>query len=172
MNKFKKGDMVEILPMTDTEKSSYPPSWMSDMDNYIGKVTTVECVFGDGRYKLHNTNNWTWHDINLRELERKQPLQELANELDRLGIGYYWKDDTLTITEYVIGRPQTLAITKAGNFQLTVNDEKTIYANQEDFGDEPGELTPVYIAQQCKRFHDAVEAINQLALNSQIEFSV
>lgn len=112
------------------------------------------------------------HDINLRELERKQPLQELANELDRLGIGYYWKDDTLTITEYVIGRPQTLAITKAGNFQLTVNDEKTIYANQEDFGDEPGELTPVYIAQQCKRFHDAVEAINQLALNSQIEFSV
>ena len=96
-------------------------------------------------------------------------MQELANEL---GIGYYWKNNTITITEYAIGQPQTVVITKNDHFQLTVNDEKTIYANQEDFGDEPGELTPVYIAQQCKRFHDAVEAINQLALNSPIEFSV
>lgn len=99
-------------------------------------------------------------------------MQELANELDQLGIGYYWKNNTITITEYAIGQPQTVVITKNDHFQLTVNDEKTIYANQEDFGDEPGELTPVYIAQQCKRFHDAVEAINQLALNSPIEFSV
>lgn len=99
-------------------------------------------------------------------------MQDLANELDRLGIGYYWKDATLTITEYLIGRPQTLVITKNGNFQLTANDGKTIYADQKDFRDSAGELTPFYIAQQCKRFHDTVEAINQLALNSSIEFSV
>lgn len=99
-------------------------------------------------------------------------MQDLANELDRLGIGYYWKDATLTITKYVIGRPQTLVITKNGNFQLTVNDRKTIYADQKDFGDNAGELTPKYIAQKCKHFHDIVEAINQLALDSPIEFSV
>ena len=164
--------MVEILPITDTEKSSYPPSWMSDMDNYIGMVTTVECVYGNGRYKLHNTNNWTWHDINLRELERKPPMQELANELDQLGIGYYWKNNTITITEYAIGQPQTVVITKNDHFQLTVNDGKTIYADQKDFGDNSGELIPKYIAQQCKRFHDTVAVINQLALNSPIDFSV
>lgn len=99
-------------------------------------------------------------------------MQELANELDQLGIGYNWKNNTITITEYAIGQPQTVVITKNDHFQLTVNDGKTIYADQKDFGDNSGELIPKYIAQQCKRFHDTVAVINQLALNSQIEFSV
>lgn len=99
-------------------------------------------------------------------------MQELAHELNRQGIGYYWQNNTMTITEYAIGQPQTIVITKNDQFQLTVNNGKTIYADQNDFGDNAGELTPKYIAQQCKRFHDIVEAINQLALDSPIEFSV
>lgn len=100
------------------------------------------------------------------------PRLQIYYKLNQQGIGYYWQNNTITITEYVIGRPQTLVITKNGNFQLTVNDGKTIYADQKDFGDNAGELTPKYIVRQCKRFHDIVEAINQLALDSPIEFSV
>lgn len=44
MNKFKVGDLVEILPLTDAQKRAYPPTWMKDMDNYIGLITTVERV--------------------------------------------------------------------------------------------------------------------------------
>lgn len=99
-------------------------------------------------------------------------MKELAHELDKLGIGYYWKNNTITITEYVIGHPQSIIVTKPNKFKMTSNDGKTIYADQKDFGDEPGDLTPEYIAQQCKCFHDKIEAINQLALNSPIEFSV
>lgn len=99
-------------------------------------------------------------------------MQELANELDQLGIGYYWKNNTITITEYVIGHPQSIVVTKPNQFKMTSNDGKTIYVDQKDFGDEPGDLTPEYIAQQCKRFHDTVTTINQLALDSPIEFSV
>lgn len=65
MNKFKVGDLVEILPLTDVQKREYPPTWMKDMDNYIGLVTTVERVIQNGRYKLKNTDDWTWHDVNL-----------------------------------------------------------------------------------------------------------
>lgn len=65
MNKFKVGDLVEILPLTDAQKREYPPTWMKDMDNYIGLVTTVERVIQNSRYKLKNTDDWTWHEVNL-----------------------------------------------------------------------------------------------------------
>lgn len=65
MNKFKEGDLVEILPLTEIEKKRYPPTWMPEMSRYIGLMTTVETVLPRGRYKLHNTDNWTWHDVNL-----------------------------------------------------------------------------------------------------------
>lgn len=99
-------------------------------------------------------------------------MKELAHELDQLGIGYYWKNNTIAITEYVIGHPQSIVVTKPNQFKMTSNDGKTIYVDQKDFGDKPGDLTPEYIAQQCKRFHDTVTKINQLALDSPIEFSV
>lgn len=30
MNKFKEGDLVEILPLTEIEKKCYPPTWMPE----------------------------------------------------------------------------------------------------------------------------------------------
>lgn len=65
MSKFKVGDRVEILPLTNEEKRRYPPSWMNSMDQYIGLVTEVTRVFDNGRYKLNNTNDWTWHEMHL-----------------------------------------------------------------------------------------------------------
>ena len=50
MSKFKVGDRVEILPLTNEEKRRYPPSWMNSMDQYIGLVTDVTRVFDNGRY--------------------------------------------------------------------------------------------------------------------------
>lgn len=35
------------------------------MDQYIGLVTDVTRVFDNGRYKLKNTNDWTWHEMHL-----------------------------------------------------------------------------------------------------------
>ena len=66
MSKFKVGDQVEILPLTKEEKRTYPPCWMKSMDQYIGLVTEVTRTFEDGRYKLNNTDDWTWHEMPLR----------------------------------------------------------------------------------------------------------
>ena len=52
MSKFKVGDLVEILPLTNEEKRRYPPSWMKSMDQYIGLVTDVTRVFDNGHINL------------------------------------------------------------------------------------------------------------------------
>lgn len=42
MNKFKKGDMVYIKPMTAAEKDAYEPGWHPRMNKYEGKTLEVE----------------------------------------------------------------------------------------------------------------------------------
>lgn len=41
MKRFKVGDNVEILSLTEEEKETYPPGWLNSMEQYIGQLTTV-----------------------------------------------------------------------------------------------------------------------------------
>lgn len=68
MNRFKVGDKVEILSLTEEEKETYPPGWLTSMEQYIGQITTVEQSFKEGRYKLKNTGDWIWSE---KHLERQ-----------------------------------------------------------------------------------------------------
>lgn len=97
MNKFKVGDLVEILPLTDAQKRAYPPTWMKDMDDYIGMITTVERVFPKypvgwdwkmdtyigstgtiehitpNGYKIKGCGRYSWCDTNLRSTVLYEP---------------------------------------------------------------------------------------------------
>ena len=48
MNRFKVGDKVEILSLTEEEKETYPPGWLNPMEQYIGQLATVEQSFEKG----------------------------------------------------------------------------------------------------------------------------
>lgn len=65
MSKFKKGDTVQIMPLTDAEKRRYPSTWVHEMDAYIGNITTIEKCIGSRYYKLKSAGGWTWHAMNL-----------------------------------------------------------------------------------------------------------
>ena len=61
MNKFKEGDLVEILPLTEIEKKRYPPTWMPEMSRYIGLMTTVETDYRvvDTNFTIQTTGRGT-----------------------------------------------------------------------------------------------------------------
>lgn len=65
MNKFKKGDMVYIKPMTAAEKDAYEPGWHPRMNKYEGKTLEVEGYIGRYRYRLKDEECWTWSESNL-----------------------------------------------------------------------------------------------------------
>lgn len=46
MKKFKKGDTVQIKPLTEAEKRRYPSTWVPEMDAYVGNITTIEKCIG------------------------------------------------------------------------------------------------------------------------------
>ena len=64
-NKYKIGDKVEIMPLNEREKELYPPLWISDMDEHVGDIVTIETIMESPDHYGVKENCWTWHASNL-----------------------------------------------------------------------------------------------------------
>lgn len=64
-NKYKIGDKVEIMPLNEREKALYPPLWISDMDEHVGDIVTIETIMESPDHYGVKENCWTWHASNL-----------------------------------------------------------------------------------------------------------
>ena len=64
-NKYKIGDNVEIMPLNEREKALYPPRWISDMDEHVGDIVTIETIMESPDHYGVKENCWTWHASNL-----------------------------------------------------------------------------------------------------------
>lgn len=64
-NKYKIGDKVEIMPLNEREKALYPPRWISDMDEHVGDIVTIETIMESPDHYGVKENCWTWHASNL-----------------------------------------------------------------------------------------------------------
>jgi len=64
-NKYKIGDKVEIMPLNEHEKALYPPRWISDMDEHVGDIVTIETIMESPDHYGVKENCWTWHASNL-----------------------------------------------------------------------------------------------------------
>lgn len=55
MNKFKEGDLVEILPLTEIEKKRYPPTWMPEMRCKFRYTYCIRTILGRGNRQCKNS---------------------------------------------------------------------------------------------------------------------
>ena len=72
------GDKVQIEPLTDHQKESYPHYWSSFMDDYIGKITTIlriipSCVNHSSEFTEYylecDNRQFAWSNIHLTKVE-------------------------------------------------------------------------------------------------------
>ena len=90
MSKYKEGDIVQIMPLTQAEKRRYPSTWVHEMDAYVGNITTIEKCIDSRYYKLKSAGGWTWHAMNL-----EQPATFEAFQKEKVGD----KVEILSLTE-------------------------------------------------------------------------
>lgn len=69
--KFKVGDKVKVAHRVYTR-----PGWVSDMDEWLGKVLTIDMVFRDSGIYLVKENSWNWCDEMLEPAEEDPVMEE------------------------------------------------------------------------------------------------
>lgn len=72
------GDIVQIVPLSDEQKASYPGGWAEPMNQYIGtiiKIDNIRHAYDRIIYDLEcDRHRWKWSDCNLISIHKKMSL--------------------------------------------------------------------------------------------------
>lgn len=91
--KFKVGDVVRIKPTADKLHQGYQNgyAWLSERDEYLGRVASVKEIWCDGSIILSIRNNMLWEPIDLEpytepteqtEAQEGARIRQMETELD------------------------------------------------------------------------------------------
>ena len=87
--KYKVGDKVKIREDLIVDNTYGADSYVEDMAQYKGEITTVISITDNNKYKLDVDSYWCWTDEMLEDVIEEDVIESESKDENTVDIGYY-----------------------------------------------------------------------------------
>ena len=90
--KYKVGDKVKVREDLEVDKRYGTEEFIEEMEEYKGKIVTIDTVNEDDYYIEEDKQSWSWTDEMLEDIEEEMNLEDFLNAL--------WKNPEIIINKF------------------------------------------------------------------------